>query len=161
MQILVELEGVLKDSKESPIIQGVLLVAQLAAYNQITVMSDMTGPAAAQWLDVNKVVDYDGLLDNSVGLVGENLAQRQINLARSRGSIGLFITHNPTNWAYAFDQGIPSIMFAVPSYTRPEFRPDAPKKVRAWSDIEEAVKKQTELRTQDMRMTRSEGVRFE
>lgn len=161
MQILVELDGVMKDSKGSPIIQGVLLVAQLAAYNQITVMTDMSQAEAVQWLDVNKVVDYDGLLDSSATLVGENLSHRQINLARSRGSIGLFITHNPSNWAYAFDQGIPSIMFAVPSYTRPEFRPDAPKRVRAWNEIEEAVKKQNELLTKDMRTSRSEGVRFE
>jgi hypothetical protein len=53
------------------------------------------------------------------------------------------------------------MMFGVPSYTRPEFRPDAPKKVRAWSDIEAAIAKQNELRTKDIRLTRTETTKFE
>ena len=96
-----------------------------------------------------------------MALVDENLAERQINVARARGRIDLFLTNNPTMWAYAFDQGIVPLMFGVPSYTRPEFRPDAPKRVRAWTDIEEAIRKQNELKTQDARLSRTEGLNFE
>jgi hypothetical protein len=52
-------------------------------------------------------------------------------------------------------------MFGVPSYTRVEFRPDAPSKRRAWTDIEEAVRKQNELRTKDARLVRQEVTNFE
>jgi hypothetical protein len=53
-------------------------------------------------------------------------------------------------------------MFGVPSYTRLEFRPDAPKRVRAWNDIEDEIRRQNELRTKDKRVdTQGEGVRFE
>lgn len=161
MHILVELEGVLRGPKDEPVSQGIILSAQLAAYNQISFMTELTTAQAEQWINVNKVVDYDYLWDSSHGLVGEELAHRQIRAARSRGNIDLFITNNPKWWAFAFEQGIPSMMFAVPSYTRPEFRPDAPKRVRAWNEIEEAIAKQNELRTKDARLQRGEGVRFE
>jgi hypothetical protein len=121
----------------------------------------MNKAEAEQWVNINKIFDYDNLIDSSIGLVGEDLKERQLKMARANGSVELFITGNPKLWAIAFDLGIPSVMFGVPSYTRPEFRPDAPKRVRAWSDIEEAVKKQNELRTKDARLNRSEGVRFE
>ena len=138
------------------------MIAQLAAYNTITFMTELTKPQAEQWINVNKVVDYDNLVDSSVGLVGEELSQRQMKVARSKGNVDLFVTNNPTNWAAAFEQGIPSIMFGVPSYTRLEFRPDAPKKIRAWNDIENEIRKQNELRTKDKRVTKTDqGVRFD
>jgi hypothetical protein len=161
MHIAVELDGVLRGQNDEPISSGIILIAQLAAYNSMTFITSLTSPEAEQWVNVNKIVDYDQLIDSSVGLVGEELGIRQLRYARAKGSVDLFITNNPSMWAAAFNEGIPALMFGVPSYTRPEFRPDAPKRVRAWNEIEEAVKKQNELRTKDMRMQRGEGVRFE
>lgn len=161
MEILVELDGVLRGQNDKPIITGVLMHASLAAYNRMTIMTEMTEVQAKRWMDENKVVDYDKIIDSSFFLTDEDPHQRQINVARSLGAVELFITNNPHNWAYAFEQGIPSVMFGVPSYTRAEFRPDAPRKLRAWTDIEEALAKQTALRTQDRRLTKQEGFRFE
>ena len=161
MQILVELEGVLRGQKDEPIPAGIIITAQLAAHNQIVFMTELSEAEAVQWINVNKIVDYDMLIDSSLSLVDEPLKHRQLRYARARGNVDLLITNDPSFWAFAFEQGVPAIMFGVPSYTRPEFRPDAPKKVRAWSDIEAAIAKQNELRTTDKRLTRSEGVRFE
>lgn len=162
MQILVELDGVLRNQQDDkPIITGVLLHASLAAHNRMTIMTDMSEANAIRWMDANKVVDYDTIIDASSILLDEHPQERQIKVARSQGGIDLFITNNPSLWAFAFEMGIPSVMFGVPSYTRPEFRPDAPKKVRAWDDITEAVAKQNALRTQDARLTKHEGFRFE
>lgn len=163
MHILVELEGVLRGHRhDEPISNGIIMIGQLSAYNQLTFMTSLTRAEAEQWINVNKIVDYDQLLDSSVRLIDEELGHRQIQLARARGNVDLFITNNPSMWAYAFDQGIPSLMFGVPSYTRPEFRPDAPKKARAWADIEASIAKQNELRTKDARLNSDEeGVRFE
>jgi hypothetical protein len=161
VHILVEIDGVLRGRNDEPISNGIIMVAQLAAYNTLSFMTELTEAQAQQWINVNKIVDYDYLIDSSVGLVDEPLGERQIRFARAKGNVDLFITNNPSMWAYAFDQGITSIMFGVPSYTRPEFRPDAPKRVRAWNDIEAAVARQNELRTKDARLARSEGVRFE
>jgi hypothetical protein len=146
---------------DKPIAPGILLHASLAAHNQMTIMSDWSEAQTIQWMDANKIVDFDKIIDRSVHLEGELLQERQIRLARATQPIDLFITNNPTLWAFAFDLGITSIMFGVPSYTRPEFRPDAPKQVRAWDDITSAIEKQNALRTQDVRLTKSEGFRFE
>ena len=161
MQILVDVNGVLKGNNDEPISTGIIMVGTLSVYNSLTFMTSQTEPWMIQWLNANKVVDYDRIIDASVGLEGEKLGERQVNFARSRGPIDLFITNDPGMWAYAFDQGIPSAMFGVPSYTRPEFRPDAPKKLRAWNQIEEAVIKQNALRTEDARLSRTEALNFE
>jgi hypothetical protein len=162
MQILVELEGVMRGQKDEPIPNGIVLVAQLAAYNQILIMSELTEAEATQWMNANKVVDYDMLMDSSLQRVDEPLKNRQLLYARARGNVEMVITNDPTFWAFAFEQGLTAIMFGVPSYTRVEFRPDAPKKVRAWAEIEDAIRKQNELRTQDKRLSQgSEGFRFE
>jgi hypothetical protein len=138
-----------------------MAVGALSAYNQITFITDMHKDEAERWINENKVVDFDLIIGKEVTLVGENLKERQLTMARSKAGIGLFITSNPSLWAFAFEQGIPSIMFGVPSYLRPEFRPDAPKRVRSWGDIEEAVKRQNEMMTKDARLIRTETVRFE
>jgi len=161
MQILVDLEGVLKGDKDQPISQGIVMVGSLSAWNKITLISPLNAEQTRQWLDVNKIVDFDKVIDSSVGLVGEDLGERQVNHARSLGAIDLFITNSPTLWAYTFNQGIASVMFGLPSYTRPEFRPDAPKRLRAWNDIEKAVEEQNALRTQDARLQRTEALNFE
>jgi hypothetical protein len=161
MHIVVDLDGVLKGRNDNPISTGVIMVGSLSAWNKLTLISQVSMVETQHWLDTNKIVDFDSIIDNSVSLEGEGLSERQLNYIRGRGAVDLFITNNPTLWAYAFDQGIPSVMFGVPSYTRPEFRPDAPKKVRAWTDIEQAIEKQNTLRTKDARITRTEGVKFE
>lgn len=161
MHILVDIDGVLRGQKDEPISTGVIMVGSLSAWNQVTFMSSSNEAETTQWLNINKIVDFDRIIDSSAHLEGESLSERQINVARSRGPIDLFVTNNPKTWAYAFNMGIPSVMFGVPSYTRTEFRPDAPKRVRAWNDIEEAINKQNELRTNDARLQRTEGLNFE
>jgi hypothetical protein len=161
MNIVVDLDGVLKSDKDQPIRAGVILVGSLSSWNKITYLSSMSTDETKYWLDINKIVDFDRIVDKTVGLVDENLGERQFNYARSLGLVEMYVTNNPSMWAYAFDQGIPAVMFGVPSYTRPEFRPDAPKRVRAWTDIEEAIEKQNVLRTQDARLSRTEALNFE
>jgi hypothetical protein len=161
MNILVEIDGVLRHLDQAPIPAGVRMVGTLTVYNRITVMSAEDDATIRFWLDSNKIVDIDDVIDNTVGISSEELAPRQINYARSRGAVELFITNNPSHWAYAFELGIPSVMFSQPSYTRVEFRPDAPSRNRAWNEIEEAVKRENVVRTQDARLSREdEGVRF-
>jgi hypothetical protein len=161
MHIVVDLDGVLKGRNDDPISTGVIMVGSLSAWNRLTLISQEPIAKTQHWLDTNKIVDFDNIIDKSVALEGEGLSERQLNYVRGRGAIDLFITNNPLLWAYAFEQGIPSVMFGVPSYTRPEFRPDAPKKVRSWNAIEEAIEKQNTLRTKDARLTRTESINFE
>jgi hypothetical protein len=162
VHIVVELEGVLRGAHSfTPIPEGVLMTGALSAYNQITFITEMNVKDAERWLNENKIVDFDHIIDISVQIMDEDLKSRQLKLALAKGGVGLFITSNPTLWAFSFEQGIPSVMFGVPSYLRPEFRPDAPKKMRAWNEIEDAVRRQNEARTKDARIIRTETLRFE
>lgn len=161
MHIVVDLDGVLRGFRnDEPIASGILMTGALSAYNQITFITELSEARVKQWLNENKVVDFDNIINSSVHLEGEVLKERQIRFARARGPIELFITANPTLWAFAFEQGIPSLMFGIPGYLRAEFRPDAPKAVRAWGDIEAAIAKQNALMTEDARLVRTETVRF-
>lgn len=161
MQIIVELDGVLRGPEDAPIPTGVLMYSTLTVYNRMTILSSSSKEETERWLNVNKIVDFDLIIDSKYHLEGESLVERQVNVARARGTADLFITSNPNAWVYAFNQGIPSVMFGVPSYQRVEFRPDAPKRVRSWDNIVQAVEKQNELRTKDVRLTRTEGLNFE
>lgn len=161
MHILVELDGVLKGKEDALISTGMLMYSTLTAYNRMTIMSDESEAATMRWLATNKIVDVDSVIDLTVSLEGEDLAERQINVARAKGPVDLFITSNPKHWVYAFNLGIPSVMFAVPAYLRPEFRPDAPKRVRSWDEIQEAIDKQNESRVNDVRITRTNDLNFE
>ena len=161
MRILVEIDGVLKDRNDGVIATGLLMYGPLTAYNQIVLMTEMDSAEANRWLNINKIVDFDLIIDKSVYLETESLQERQIQVARSRGNVDLFITSNPALWTYAFNLGIPSLMFGVPQYLRVEFRPDAPKKVRSWDQVTEAIEKQNTLRTTDARLIRTEGINFE
>jgi hypothetical protein len=162
MQILVDINGVLKgDRNDEPIAAGIQIVGALSAYNHISFMTDMTKAETEYWTNINKVIDYDVIIDSSVGVSDEELGQRQIQVARAKGKVDLFITSNPSLWVYAFEQGIPSIMFGTPPYLRAEFRPDGPKAIRQWGQIEQAIKKQNEARTKDARITRTETLNFE
>jgi hypothetical protein len=161
MHILVDVDGVLRGTSNEPIPTGIIMVGTLSVYNTLTFMGAEPEESLEQWLNANKIVDYDRIVDSRVSLEGEDLAHRQIRLVRSRGPLDLFITNNPNLWAFAFELGIPSAMFGVPSYTRVEFRPDAPKKVRAWNQIESEIQKQNELRTKDARLSRTESLNFE
>lgn len=161
MQILVELDGVMRGKDDAVIPTGVILYQTLTAYNRMIIVSSSSKEETERWLNVNKIVDFDLIVDSSVHLEGEELVPRQLNYARARGGIDLFITPNPNNWVYAFDHGIPSMMFGVPAYQRVEFRPDAPKRLRSWDSIVEAVEKQNELRTKDVRLARTDNINFE
>lgn len=162
MHIIVELEGVLKGAvKDDPIAEGVLVTGALSAFNQITFITEMATKEAERWLNENKVVDFDGVVDKSLALPGENLKERQITHVRSRGKVGLFITSNPELWKYAFDAGIPVMLFGVSQYFSTEFRPDVPKARKTWAEVEDAVKKHNEIRTKEARQIRTETVRFE
>jgi len=162
MQIVVDLDGVLRGPRnDEPITQAIQVVGALSAWNQISLITEMTKPEAEQWLNQNKVVDFDHVYDRTYYLEGEVLKFRQLKAARAKSRVDLVITTDPKLWVYAFEQGIPAMMFGMPDYLRAEFRPDAPKQVRAWEDIVSAIEKQNELRTKDARLTRTETFRFE
>ena len=140
MNILVSLDGVLSSESGEPIRAGVALYYALNMNHRVALMTSRTDEDAKQWLQSHGIINYDDLIDRSFHLEGEDLKRRQFTVSRSRAPIEMYVDSDPRMCAWVFqEQMVPTILFTHPGYARVEHRPDAPKKVRAWSDIEESV----------------------
>lgn len=71
-------------------------------------------------------------------------------MSRSRAPIEMYVDSDPAMCAWVFEeQGIPAVMFMNPGYLSVERRPDAPKKVRTWNQIEESINRVNIARSKD------------
>lgn len=140
MNILVALDGVLSSESGEPIRAGVQLYYALNINNRVAIMTKRTQEDAKQWLMSHGIINYDDLIDTSMSLEGEDLKKRQFILSRSRAPIEMYVDSDPAMCAWVFEtQMVPTVLFTHPGYVKVEHRPDAPKKVRAWADIEDSI----------------------
>jgi len=118
--------------------------------HRVAIFTSQKRTDAEHWLNINGFIAFDELIDNTYDLIGDELSQRQITIARSRQQVELLVTGDPKLAAWAFEQGIPSLVLAHPDTMLVQNRPDAPKKMRAWTDIEEVISKRNVKRSLDM-----------
>ena len=142
MNILLNLDGVLSSESGEPIRAGVLLYYALNANHRVSIITKRTKVDADHWLNSHGIIKYDDVLDNSCKLEGEDLKKRQVLLSRNKAPVELYVDADPEMCAWVFEkQGIPVILFSDPSFLPIEWRPDAPKQVRSWNEIEESINK--------------------
>jgi hypothetical protein len=140
MNILVSLDGVLSSESGEPIRAGVALYYALNINNRVALMTSRGEEDAKHWLQSHGIINYDDLIDNSFALEGEDLKKRQFVVSRSRAPIEMYVDSDPTMCAWVFEQQrVPALLFSHPGFAIVENRPDAPKKVRRWSDIEASI----------------------
>lgn len=140
MNILVSLDGVLSSESGEPIRAGVALYYALNINNRVAIMTSRKEEDAKQWLQSHGIINYDDLIDSSFALEGEDLKKRQFVMSRSRAPIEMYVDADPSMCAWVFEkQHIPAVLFNHPGFAAVENRPDAPKKVRRWSDIEASI----------------------
>ena len=149
MNIFLSLDGVLSSESGEPNRVGVVIYYSLNANHRVALGTSRKKADAEHWLHSHGIIGYDDLLDSSYHLEGEDLLKRQITLHRSKAPIELYVGADPEMVAWAFDQGIPSIMVAVPSYLSINSRPDAPKAIRKWDEIAQSVSRQNIARSLD------------
>lgn len=65
--------------------------------------------------------------------------------------VSLFVSASPIECAEMMHKGFTSLLFAHPSYMRPEFRPDHKAEPRPWDAIEQESRAQALLRAQEER----------
>jgi len=148
VNVLVSLEGILSSNNtdnKSPNRTGVLLYYWLIPHNRVAIFTSWDKKEAEHWLLTNGIIDYAELIDSSYALLGEDLSQRQITVARSRQPVELLLTADPTLGAWAFDNGIPSLVFAHPESIAIPHRPG----MKAWGAIEESIDKRNIQRSLD------------
>jgi len=74
----------------------------------------------------------------------------------------MYVDADPTVVAEALRMGITSLLFSSPQYSRPEFRPDAPKEIRRWDDIVSERTRQQAMKAVDARFSNQDDlVNFE
>lgn len=136
MNTVLSLDSVLRSDTGELILTGIPVYRAFKAVGRVTLLTSMPQQSAEVWCMVHKLNNYDDLIDNSVALdFEEELKFRQLSVARTKGSIDLYVDGDPGVVAEAMRRGIPSLLFSTPQYIRPEFRPDAPKKIRRWDDL--------------------------
>mgnify|MGYP006276202669 CR=1 len=149
MNILVALDGVLSSESGEPNRTGVLLYYALNEGHRVTIITDRKKADAEHWLKSHGIINYDDLVGDEVHLEGEELRKRQFLLTRSKVPLELYIDSDPSMCAWVFEeQHIPILLLTHPSYSPVENRPDAPSKVRKWSDIEAAIDKANVARSE-------------
>jgi len=151
VNILVALEGVLSSAhNDTPSRIGAMVYYGFKPNHRVAIFTSQKRADAEHWLNMNGFIAFDELIDNTYELLGDELSQRQITIARSRQQVELLVTGDPKLAAWAFEQGIPSLVLAHPDTMLVQNRPDAPKKMRAWTDIEEVISKRNVKRSLDM-----------
>jgi len=162
MNVVLNINGVLRDSSGVLKTDGLILYKMIKATCRVVLLTDMSLEMAQAWLAMNHISDYDDIVGPVYGLEDYDLIIRQIELARSQGEITYLVDADPSVVTEALRQGICSLLFVSPIYSRPEFRPDAKKGFRrGWSQITEEKNKQLALKAADNRLRRNEGSRFE
>lgn len=142
MNILLTLDGVLSSESGEPNRTGVILYYALNEGHRVTIVTSKSKPDAEHWLKSHGIIGYDDLIGDEVHLEGEDLRKRQFLLSRSKSPLELYVDSDPAMCAWVFEhQLVPILLLSHPSYLTVENRPDAPSKVRRWSDIEAAIDK--------------------
>lgn len=142
MNILLTLDGVLSSESGEPNRTGVLLYYALNEGHRVTIITSKNKADAAHWLKSHGIIGYDDLVGDEIHLEGEELRKRQFLLSRSKSPLELYVDTDPSMCAWVFEeQRVPILLLAHPSYLPVESRPDAPQKIRKWSDIEAAIDK--------------------
>ena len=111
--------------------------------HRIVLLTDDTYDEAMQWLRLHGLhKDLDGVVDTGATLAGEVLRHRQIALTRAHGRVDMVVDPDPHVIAWAFEQGMTGVLFAHPLAAAPQLRPDLPRPLRRWDEIERAITEQ-------------------
>lgn len=142
MNVLLSLDGVLSSETGEPIRAGIALYYALNAGHRVALMTSRKREDAEHWLFSHGIIGYDDLIDNSLDLPGDDLKQRQFKLNRSKSPVEFYVDSDPVMCAWVFEKNnVTSLLFVSPGYVKVEDRPDAPSKVRKWSDIEASIER--------------------
>lgn len=153
MAVLMFLDGVLRNPKQAPIQQGMLIYHSLREKNRVLILcSDKTKDD--NWLRQQKINNYDDLVGmDRVPASSETAEYRQVEWLRSQGHVDFVITSDPALAASLINKGVTVNLFVNPVYVDEAFRPDSKKGSRAWKDIVDEITKQQDMEREDPRLS--------
>jgi hypothetical protein len=133
---IVALEGVLKTETGDPIPEGIKLYRILAEHYRVVFSSTLDFEKTDHWLRSNLIIGYSDIYDTRYFYEGQELVQRHIDIAKSKGKVSLFISSDGDACAYALANGIAAVMFASPKFIKTK------KDIKAWDELSQEVERQ-------------------
>lgn len=133
---IVALEGVLKTETGDPIPEGIKLYRILAEHYRVVFSSTLDFEKTDHWLRSNLIIGYSDIYDTRYFYEGQELVERHIDIAKSKGKVSLFISSDGDACAYALSNGIASMMFANPKFIKTK------KDIKAWDELSQEVERQ-------------------
>lgn len=133
---IVALEGVLKTETGDPIPEGIKLYRILAEHYRVVFSSTLDFEKTDHWLRSNLIIGYSDIYDTRYFYEGQELVERHIDIAKSKGKVSLFISADGDACAYALSNGIASMMFASPKFIKTK------KDIKAWDELSQEVERQ-------------------
>lgn len=162
MNIVMSLDGVIRSDTGDLIPSGFIVYRGFHSLGRVVLLTELDRTRAEAWCVLHNMSDYDDLIDDSVALdPDEPLRLRQILVAKSRGPVDFYLDADPTWVAKALEMGMTALLFSHPTYARAEFRPDASRGVRPWSELVAERTRQQAMIAADKRLTNTELVTFE
>lgn len=159
--VMLTVEGVLANVREgetlgasAPVLEGLKLYHSLRHHWQIALVSSTASREVIDhWLRNQGLTAHLHVLTALRGGVDDVIMRvEQLSTLRSwEMTIELLIDSNPSVVRMALRQGVIGVLFASPSYLRPEFRPDAKQSVRPWAEMEEEIREQRTMKATDPR----------
>jgi hypothetical protein len=149
------IEGVLaKDieqdiAKAAPLREGIQLYEALRRVWKLALVTSYANrDKVDHWLRINQMHDHI-MVEYGPG----GRAQHLVALRRAGFGVELFVDADPRVVAEVLGMGTAALLFASPSYARPEFQPDAVTGVRPWAEISKEIEDQNAKRDREPRTT--------
>ena len=131
-----------------------MLTAMMYVYDVVLLTRDPDIERREAWLYQNGIGGHAALfaIDQGPFSKGHDITYFANRLRHAyKYPIELFVVGNPEEAAALFDAGYMVTLFMHPSYTRPEWRPNANKKITPWGDISEFMATEAALAAADER----------
>lgn len=159
MNIVVSLDGVLCGPTGDLVQKGLIVYRAFKSIGRVVLLTEMSTPRAEGWLMINNIVDHDDLIDASVQVdPHQDLRDRQLQVALSRGPVTLYVDSDPERATLGLKRGISTLLFAESEYAHFRFRPDVPKSVRPWDElVAERTRQQALIATDPRAVPREMG----
>ena len=159
---IIVVEGVLANvgrtdsvASSAPIRQGLSLYRALRSLGEVVLHSDEDEEAVRPWLRTHLPPSEEPALFDGPKL-------DVLRKVRLRGYDLLFyVDPSPESCASAISRGAPAMLFALPEYARPEFRPDAPVRPPEWAALVGELDLQHRMAKDDLRRVDDAELHFD
>jgi len=152
MAVLMFLDGVMRNRKNAPIPNGMLLYHSLKEKNRVLILCK-DKDKDDNWLKQHKIFKYDDVVDHNIPSLGDNPEYRQVEYLRGLGQVDYVVTDSVDLAKDLLTDGVTVMVFLNPVYVDDRHRPDSlRRKTRTWEEVQSEIERQQEALVEDPRL---------